>query len=496
MTQFLESHAQQLAYLPTLAHKQQRHLLRAFWIFTLGVLVYEIFLTETQSLLSNFIAVIITIAALLPSYLWCSGRAQGMPIFPFFALTFISTYAFPFITNHPVVVTYSPDSQLIAGITVSGFLGLGTFVWFHFVKSTPKAPAYYRALDSKKSDLLLLLVLIIGVLFNLANNGGWLFISDGLFSAVRSAVLGLNALAAFVLAYRLGSNELSKWQSQLFIMLMISQMLTSAIALVLVGATSTFIAGIIAFIIGRKKIPALPIVIVLVCLTLLHYGKADMRAKYWSKTTLVQPWEYPAWYSEWLGYSFDYLNKPDDLRKEDKSSLAERSSVVQMLLLAQDKSPDTIPYLYGKSYSILPQLIIPRFLNNNKIRSHEGTSILNIHYRLQTYAQAQTTTIGWDLLSESYANFGSFGCAGLAIFTGILCGQSTRWSTNAPILSAQSLFSVLMTTFTFQTEWTAGVFVSALFQSSMIIVGIVLFLMRTYKVVTVIAKPQKTQVKW
>ena len=85
----------QLAYLPNLARRQQQQLLTAFWIIAFGLLIYELFFPETKSLKSNFAAILITAAALLPSYLWCSGRAQGMPIFPFFALTYIWTYALP-----------------------------------------------------------------------------------------------------------------------------------------------------------------------------------------------------------------------------------------------------------------------------------------------------------------------------------------------------------------------------------------------------------------
>jgi hypothetical protein len=495
MTQSLDSNYQRLA-LPILERKQQRNLLGTFLIFSFGLLIYELFIPQTKSLTSNFAAILITIAALIPSYIWCSGRTLGMPIFPFFALTFISTYAFPLITNHPVTTIYSLKNQLVASITVTSFLLIGTIVWFQFVKSNPKLPTNYRALNSKKSNEIFLFVLLISILFGLATNAGWFIITDGVFSAIRSAILGLNALAAFVLGYQLGSKKLSNWQAQLFIVLLIAYMITNAVTLTLVGAASAFIAATIAFIIGGKKIPVIPIVIFLVCFTLLHYGKGDMRTKYWTKGTTVTLWEYPAFYSEWLEYSFDYVNNRDYLsQSKQKSSLVERSSVIQMLLLAQDKSPQAVPYLHGKTYSILPQLLIPRFLDENKIRSHEGTIRLNVHYGLQTRQQAENTTIGWDLLSESYANFGLLGSIGLAIFLGTFYGQCTRWSSNAPIFSAQSLFSVLIMTFTFQTEWTAGVYVASLFQSSIVVLAIVVFLMKNFKVVSLPVVSQKVGVK-
>ncbi|MBD2596468.1 hypothetical protein H6G74_19335 [Nostoc spongiaeforme FACHB-130] len=156
--------------------------------------------------------------------------------------------------------------------------------------------------------------------------------------------------------------------------------------------------------------------------------------------------------------------------------------MMQILLLAQKKSPDSIPYLYGQTYSILPQLVVPRILNPNKIWALEGTSLLNIHYKIQTREETLVTTIGWGLLAESYANFGLVGCGGLAIVLGTVYGKATRWSINAPILSAQSLFSVMMMSFAFQSESTAGEIVAGLSQSTTVLIGIALFLMQKQRV--------------
>jgi hypothetical protein len=478
MTQYLEPTPQPLAFLPV-ARQNRRKLLRAFWLVALGLFVFELFWSETSSLVTNFGAILITAAALLPCYLWCSGRAQGIPIFPLFALTFIWTHALPLVSKHPKVVTYSIKSHLFASCTVGGFLLLGTFIWFQFVKSAPPPAKSYRALGNQKGDAFFLWVLATGVLFNMYLIGGWFFLDGGIFSIIRGAILGLTGLATFVLAHKLGTQELTKGQASLFLFLLLAYMITNAVGLLLVGAATTFLVAAIAYTIGRKKIPVFTIVIVLVCLSLLHLGKGEMRAKYWGHA-YVQPWEYPALYAEWANHTLDDLNRDDLRESKQKQSFLERSSVIHLLLLAQDKSPDTLPFLNGQTYAILPQLLIPRIFNADKIRSHEGTYILNIHYGLQTRQDTYTTTIGWGLLAESYANFGLLGCAGLAVVVGVAYGQSTRWSINMPILCDRFLFAVLMMTFAFQTEWTAGVYVAALFQSSTVLGGIVVFLMKPY----------------
>ncbi len=485
MKQLSTATSSNFTYLNRLPQQRQNKLLGAFWVISLGLIFYEIFWTKTDSFLSNLGAILITIAALLPSYLWCSGRAQGLPIFPFFAITFIWSYALPLVSNFTKIIDYSPSSHLFAGQTVAAFLTLGSLVWFQFVKLSPQYPKYYRILTSKIRNQFFLVILLLSVFFNAANVGGWLtFLDAGLFSVITGATLALTALSSFILAYRLGSFELSKLQGRLFIVLLLSYIVINSISLLLVSATGAFITATAAFIIGRKKIPILPVVILLVFISLLHYGKGEMRSKYWFSEykTYVQPWEYPSFYAEWIGHSIDILNRQDTLPKSKRSeSFIERSSIIQMLMLAQDKSPNTKPFLYGKTYEILPQLLIPRFLNNNKIRSAEGTHMLSIYYGLQTYKNTLTTSISWGLLAESYANFGLFGFAGLAVFVGSFCGAITHWSINAPILSAQFLLAVLMMTYALQNEWTAGVYLVSMFQSGVLLFAMSLFLMKTYR---------------
>jgi hypothetical protein len=107
--------------------------------------------------------------------------------------------------------------------------------------------------------------------------------------------------------------------------------------------------------------------------------------------------------------------------------------------------------------------------------------MLSVYYGLQTEEATLRTTIGWGLVAESYANFGLLGCAGLGIFSGAAFGQATRWSLNTPFLSARSLFNILLVSFASQTEWTAGVYVAALFQSTITLVGINFVFMKVYR---------------
>lgn len=460
---------------PVAVRQERRQLLRAFWLAVTVLFLVELYTVQSSSMASVLGAILIAFAALLPLYLWCSGKALGMPIFPVFALTFLWTCALPLVSKHSRIIFYYPSNIYFASVTVAGTLLLGTFIWFQFVKFPPAPPKYYRVLKGQGSDGFLLIIIVAAILFNMSSLGGWFVLEGGTFALIRATILGLNVLSVFVLSYRCGTRELSKNKSNVFLALLAFYMITSAASLLLVSALSIFLLVAIAFTVGRQQVPWLPIIIVLICLWPLHYGKHEMREKYWedSQAHFVQPLEYPAWYAEWIGYSFDYF-KSTASKKAEQQSFLERASLIHLLLMAQTLTPKHVPYLSGATYTIIPDLLVPRILNKNKIRSHEGTYMLNIHYGLQTRKDTLKTTIGWGLLNEAYANFGLSGCAGLAIILGAAYGQATRWSMNAPLLSSRSLFAVLIISFAFQSEFTAGVYVAALFQS-LVPLGVITF---------------------
>ena len=79
---------------------------------------------------------------------------------------------------------------------------------------------------------------------------------------------------------------------------------------------------------------------------------------------------------------------------------------MHMLLLVQRKTPSEVPFFNGKSYEFIPRLLLPRFVDDQKGGPHAANIMLTVNYGLQTMEQTQTTSIGWGLVPEAYANFG------------------------------------------------------------------------------------------
>lgn len=451
-----------------------------FWGAFALLLLASVLIIKSDSFETISGAYLIAFAALLPSYLWITGKAGGLPIFPVYALTHLWTYAIPLVIDQPDVVQYPPRMHLIAGLTTAGFLLLGTFVWFQFVKNSAETPPTLWVLDGRKGEPYLLAGFAAGVLFSVAFVGGWSDMDAGLFALIRGIIISVTNLGMFTLAYRWGTREMSRKRIGLFLLLLIVYLLSNAATLLLVNALSGLLLVVIAFSLGRRKLPLLPLAALLLVVIPLHYGKAEMRNKYWAggESATIKPWEYPGLFVEWAGYSWEHLTDSSDKGDADPQSIAQRAGLINLMLMTQDATSKDVPFLNGETYAIIPRLLVPRFLDPEKPASHEGTYLLNIHFGMQTREDTYTTTIGWGLLNEAYANFGLWGVIGLAVVLGCLYGMVARWSMNCPVLSARYLFAILLISIAYQTEFSASVFVTALFQSTVPLLAVAFLLMK------------------
>ena len=172
----------------------------------------------------------------------------------------------------------------------------------------------------------------------------------------------------------------------------------------------------------------------------------------------ISPLQYPSYFVEWYGYSLDNLALGNEDAKIE--SFATRASLVQLFLLARARQAAGTEPLGGASYALIPVLLVPRALMPDKPWSHEGTSLLNIRYGLQSRRDTYTTTIGWGLFNEAFGNFGYVGIAGLAVVLGTVLGAYARWTHRIPELSARFLGGVLVLAMAFQTEFSSGVLIA------------------------------------
>jgi hypothetical protein len=200
-------------------------------------------------------------------------------------------------------------------------------------------------------------------------------------------------------------------------------------------------AALFGYVITAKRIPWRPILVALPILAVLHAGKGEMRERYWAARSnsvanyslLALPGEMAEWASTGVGAIAS---------GKAGATVIDRASLLQLLLRVQQLAPDVVPYLNGETYALLPYMLVPRFVQEDKIASQAPMMLLNIRFGFQTAEGASITAIGWGLVAEAYANFGDFGAVGIGIIIGLFAGFLTRWSTGQPATSLPSLIGV------------------------------------------------------
>jgi hypothetical protein len=419
---------------------------------------------------------VLAFTALLPAGLWCHGRTHGLPLYPIFTAGTLATFALPLISHHPLVIDYTPHERLLAAVTVAAVNLAGTAPWYLLTRRQPASHRPRFEMRRMSGDFFFAAIMLIAIAFNLAQIRLLNTLDAPVLSIIRAIVIALSNLAICILAHRWGRRELSSPRRAGSAVLFVAVIISTLPSALMVGALSYGLMALIGFALGRGRLPWLALAALAGAALFLQGGKEELRDKYWygADAAPLGLGDYPGLLSDWIHFSFDRLS--DDPRPSaqatisgtdgESQSLLQRASLLQLFLRIQQMSPDPAPYLHGRTYAIIPELLVPRLFNEQKARTHEGTYMLAIHYELQTSDDTLTTTIGFGLINEAMANFGYPGCLALGLTLGIFYGGIARWSAGYPLLSLRRLFAILVLSVSFQNEFSAGVYVTTLFQGS------------------------------
>jgi hypothetical protein len=414
---------------------------------------------------------LILAAALLPAFVWASHpRRYGLPIFPLHAFTFVWAYGMPVLDNHPLVSQYTSAERLGASVVLAAYLVLGTVVWMRVWRRPHRMPARAWVLRSGEKDNLFFGFLLIGLAYEVLARGAWLNWLGNALPVLRAVLASAFFVSVLALSYRLGRGEWPIILRIAFVGLLIAHMLATSTSLLLVYAIVTLAAAVFGFTLGRGRVPWIWLGVALLAFSFLHLGKEQVRRSHWVQgySWVVRPENYLDLYVEWFEAGVRRLSYTKDQEQllQSSRSMVERASLLQMMLRTYGDTPERIPYLYGKTYSVVPLILVPRMFMPNKPASHEGTYLLNIHYGLQDREGAYNTTIGWGLPSEAYANFGVPGVLGLALVLGWFFARVERYARGMPVHSFRVLFAFLVVAMAINNEATMGVFASVLLQGT------------------------------
>ena len=440
-----------------------------------GLCVYFASKGNFQDITHLYEGIAILILAFFPSLMWAYRGDNSFPLFEAFLLTNVNTYAIPLLTGHQSLYLYSDDVISRTGIVVIAYQ-ISCILVYNLTKVGPSRSDFWvQEIISEEYSRFLSYGMIASTAYAFITTFyGELFFSylpresEGI---TRASFFGLGIICTFITCRRWGLGQIKPFEQVTFLINLILQFLILSSTLYLVGGISLIVLALLGFISGSRRIPILAIVIIVPIVAVLHEGKSSMREKYWGENRQgdIQLSNIVKVYNEWFEYG---LTSDPDAKRNTSAKLLERTSLYHILCLVVAQTPERQDYLYGETYKYIPGQFIPRFFWPNKPVAHISTYRLSIYYGLQNEEDTRTTTIGFGMLSEAYANFGLVGTIIIGAFLSAGLKIFTVWARRSPMLSNGGLLLVVLMAWSFQTELTLSIWVTSLFQACVAVIGI------------------------
>lgn len=426
----------------------------------------------------------ILIGALVLMQIWIRQRNAGLPLLLVIALQVVFVYGLPLASGHEDLKNHSAENISKATTEVLIYCIMLALGWSVGVRGRAKRSVTvwtYRFADGNSSQKLVnisIILLIAALGYKMAEMAGLMnpilqMLPNGVSSILQTITDALSLGGSLMGGFAIGNRAMKQTQWLIFwtsywllFILLISGYLLSA-------ATGIMCSMTLGLLIGRQKLP----LVFMLCLSLVcafyNFTKFEMRGQYWSfeyevaEQTLA---DVPERFTEWTQLSLTRLFDPEERkreRNESNQSLSNRVNNLSILLFVQDATTTGgIPFLRGETYTLIPQLLIPRVFWKDKPRAHAGQELLNVHFRRQTLAETFRTYIAWGLLAEAYGNFGPiWGALLLGLAMGWIIGRVELFSQPFSLKSLQAfLVLTLMVTIGTSFEMVASVFVTSTFQ--------------------------------
>jgi len=439
----------------------------------LGAAAYW-FNSPWQSPLLNLLAISICLMGIWPILRWLQRNDQAYPLLEVMLLTMVPFYAVPLLTEHEAVAAYS-ESVLIqaAGLVLlfQAACALGGKWGDGPVQLAPGGVWWADELIADGNLRFTSYTLMLTTAYLFVSTFTHLIPSE-LVGTLRAVFFGIGIISGFIQARLWGSGLLHRSQKTILVVNIVLQIVLANLGLLLVTGLIILLLVLVGYFSTARRLPLAVCVIALPLFAVLHSGKHKMREIYWGENSHdLRVMEVPGFYQEWIGYGLESGIKITG--KEDAaghSSLFDRASLFQIVCYTMDTVPSRSPYLEGETYAyILPQ-VIPRFLWPSKPSPNDSVKILSVKLGMLTEEGAETTSIGYGLIAESYANFGYYGSAVLALLLGFAARKIARSTAACSTLSIGGIFRILCLAWALNSETTLAVWLSSLYQACIAIV--------------------------
>ncbi len=454
--------------------KRGRALFRTGLALMVAAMAYLTYSAKVVDVLHLYQGLIIFALSFVPGLLWARSGGSRFPVFEPIMLLCASAYAIPLLNGREQLATYAPDVITKAGWAVMLYQ-LSAVGTYNLTRGRPGRSRFWtEEVLGRNVEKWTVYGLILSALYIIVMTfTPW--IPADLESVLRAVFFGIGVLCTFISTQRWGRGELTRSEKTIVVCALVPQLLLQTVGLLLIGTITQLGIALLGFLSGGKRIPWATMLAAFAILAVLHNGKSQMRAKYWEQEAPPPTFtQLPGFYQEWIRHG---LEPPVDNSSGESDvsvghKLLERTSLMHILCLVVNYSPDRQPYLNGATYGyVLPQLV-PRLFYPGKPPAHIATYKLAIYYGLQDEDSTATTTIAFGMLAEAYANFGLIGGILLGIFWGVGLKKMQVLSVHSPMFSLAGLLMILLTAWSFDAELTMAVWASSLSQAIIVVLGV------------------------
>lgn len=422
---------------------------------------------------------------------------QGLPFLALMVGQNLVLYGLPIVAGNEELAKYSLDQLSAAGWEVACFnlsLLAGWSVGMRIFR--PGSSLCYALLGletaSNRLTRLGVTLLTLSTAYVLASAAGLLTALFAILPAGSAPLFfaGVSAMGAsglFLTGMMVGRGQATRTQRLAFWVMLAVQSFVTAGGFLLSASVVTVSASIVGLFWGSGRMPWRLVITFAVVFSFLNLGKFTMRDRYWSmhdpeEAVAITLADMPRTYSEWITASSDILlgnatgeaGDPfaefDDAgtdAPEGQSLLHRVNNLSNLLYVIDAIDARGFQPLGGATYTLIPPLLLPRFLWPNKPRTHQGQIMLNVHFGRQDLHSTYRTYVAWGLLPEAYGNFGALkGAMILGLFLGFVSAWIELATLRKMVLSLEGFLA--FTTFLILTnayEMVASVFVTALFQA-------------------------------
>ena len=358
---------------------------------------------------------------LLPAIRWLQMGMPHLPLGEGFAFMYVIYYVIPCLGNREGLADFSSGLRLKTELGLILYLAAFNLIYRLATRRQRRGFPDTHLLRREVRSAAVWALLGLWVLLSLALQLG-LLPGFGVFRNVFMAFLGaLGSIAVVCLFYRCGKGGYGLFPLALAVSGLVVGVGAAFVGSSLIGGSCVLGAALLAYTLGRRRTPVVAIVVVALFLGFLQLGKAGYRNAITSENTgyVEVPHSIYTAYSLWFHISWIALTIPSE---EHNNTILERASLIQVLAQAMDTVPHKLPYLMGKTYAMIPELLMPRVFWPDKMRGTYPTECLGVYIGIQTEGGTDTTGIAVGPPAEGWINFGWVGLALAGIFFGLFFG--------------------------------------------------------------------------